>query len=241
MERYKQLFYDPGDSLASMAEAEHNGAWIEGINGRYIYEEVLENIIELENLELLLYKNSNYIIKNNHDFNDFTYKINNVLENHKIQFIYSSNAPIEKFIIQGTYSRKEDMILLYYSSKIEKLDESNYKEFVNNFKNQIGHELVHREQSIRVKQDEYWKRSQNKDDSQYLSDKREVMAYAWEFINTFRMSGISDKNIKRILQTDSNIKLSIGGIIFQKYHKIFPKNGTILKLLYKYMYLYLED
>ena len=241
MKRYKSIFYDPGTSLVAMAECEHNGGWIEGHTGLYLYEAVLENLIELENLEVLLYKNARYIIENNYDFNDITQKLDDIFVNHKLRFMYQSRASIEKYIIDASYNRESDLIIIYYTTKIEKLTLDNYKEFVKDFKSLIGHELVHREQSIRVKYDDHWKKMKNKDDSQYLSDRREVMAYAWQFVNTFRMNGITDKNIKKILQTNSNIKLDIGGIMFKKYHNIFPKNGTILKLLYKYMYLYLED
>jgi len=75
----------------------------------------------------------------------------------------------------------------------------------------------------------------------YLNLPQEIMAHAWKIVNNFRLNGIKDENIKRLLATHNEIKLNLGGQILKDYHLFFPiKSGDTLKNLYKYMYFYLE-
>lgn len=75
----------------------------------------------------------------------------------------------------------------------------------------------------------------------YLNLPQEIMAHAWKIVNNFRLNGISDEHIKRLLATHNEIKLKLGGQILQDYHFFFPpKSGDTLKKLYKYMYSYLQ-
>ncbi len=242
MVKYNKKFINNGNSLVEIALLQEEGAIIESplTTGIYIYEAVIDNSYELNSILEIFHINKPLLLNNINDFNNFSNTIQDLLDKHKIKFIYSGEASDKSFISLASYNDTSDTIILFYSKKITGLNSSNYKIFLKEIQTLLGHELIHREQSIRNKQKETWEKNNTQDIEKYLKDKREIMAYAWQFINTFRMSSISDENIKKILRTDSQIKFDIGGNLFKKYHILFNIDNPVLKRLYKYMYQYLE-
>lgn len=77
------------------------------------------------------------------------------------------------------------------------------------------------------------------DQIKYLSDKQEIMARAWEIIELFKLRNYSIEEIKNILK-NGDIRLKYTVHPLRVYHDWFDKDSSVIKLLYKYMYGYLE-
>jgi hypothetical protein len=106
----------------------------------------------------------------------------------------------------------------------------------------LKHELVHRGQMLSVddenlRHDVFQKNY--KDRIAYLSDKQEIMARAWEIIELFKLRGYDIEKISTILKTKNLEKLQISTL--RTYQEIFTIDSWQMKLLYKYMYMYLEE
>ena len=106
--------------------------------------------------------------------------------------------------------------------------------------NMLGHELIHREQYLKIEDDKLREKifKSNLDPKTYLSKKYELMSYAWQIIEFFKLTGKTDEEIKKILQHNSMLKFSFSPVLLF-YHETFKNNPDVLKRLYKYMYEYL--
>ena len=105
----------------------------------------------------------------------------------------------------------------------------------------LKHELIHRGQNLAVKDTKLLARVMVKEfgnEKEYLSDKQEIMARAWETIELFKFQGFTKKRIAHILVNE--IYNSENGVL-QAYIKTFDKNSNVYKLFFKYLYLYLEE
>ena len=111
--------------------------------------------------------------------------------------------------------------------------------YVDNLIDYIEHELVHREQAIRMKSQEIIEQEFLKDrglPEDELANMHELMAYAFFIIEESRMGGWDDiKIIKNLKQFKSNSR------IFNEYLKYFDADSDTMKTLVKYMYQYLDQ
>jgi len=119
--------------------------------------------------------------------------------------------------------------------------------FLNSFKKELlfvlKHELVHRGQNFQIKDlDVRFKVMSSPHESlmKDLSDKKEIMARAWEIIELFKLKNDFTKKeiINRIIKHDDYRGINN---TLDFYFRAFGKNSPEIKLLYKYMYLYLEE
>ena len=67
------------------------------------------------------------------------------------------------------------------------------------------------------------------------------MAYAWQITDSLKQKGLSNEKCRKLLQSEDDKKLRLSHDALTQYHKFFTIQDFELKLLYKYMYLYLED
>jgi hypothetical protein len=178
------------------------------------------------------------------DLNEIQRSLNKVLEFDKILFKYS---PVnnERFITTGGINIKSQLIFIFYFSNLLTIanSEENFNNFILQFKEILGHELIHREQSLRIENEEIRNKMLTKskaDNKKYLGSKQEIMAYAWQIIYSFKLTGKSSSTIANILKADNIVKFKFNGML-KEYHKNFEINEDPLKLLYKYMYMYLEE
>lgn len=106
----------------------------------------------------------------------------------------------------------------------------------------LKHELIHRGQVLKIKDNKFrlevYGKNTPKDQREYLGGKQEIMARAWEITEYMQLTGISKKEILQILKTQNGGKLFIDTL--KVYHEYFTMQDSELKLLYKYMYWYLE-
>ena len=115
------------------------------------------------------------------------------------------------------------------------------KEFKKWFLFELNHELIHRGQNLAIKDANLRAQVMIKDNStikKQLADKQEIMARAWEIIELYRLLSNMPKNdilkfIKEYSKYSNNQTLSA-------YFYLFGAGSPEIKLLYKYMYEYLE-
>lgn len=77
------------------------------------------------------------------------------------------------------------------------------------------------------------------DQRNHYANKQEIMAYAWQITYQFKIKGKSKEDTKVMLQSKNKEKFKYSEIL-ERYHKLFSTNNSVIKLLYKYMYLYLD-
>jgi len=176
-------------------------------------------------------------------------ELTNIFTSNRIVFIPEKTIALgnEEFTFYGinkgsTLPDKKGTIGIFCNYNI--LDCVNNRNFFNGFKKWFlfvcKHELVHRGQALQI-EDAKLRASVLKkdfdDQIQYLSDKQEIMARAWEIVELFRFQNYSDKQILNLLKKDSIEKFQVRTL--KVYHEYFDMSDSVMKLLYKYMYWYL--
>jgi hypothetical protein len=223
-----------------------------GIDDQFIITEATINpVLYLNQINKDL-KDLSYFKFKNSSLKNIAIKLNIIFRKSKIQFIPQSfilEDPYEQGIEFGinsaaTLSNKNNTIGFFINHNIIKSlqDKEQYNIFVKWFLFNLKHELVHRGQHLKVKDtkivNQIFKKSY-KDQIDYLSDKQEIMARAWEIIELFKLSNYTNENIRKIIQSKNLEKFQ--NFTLKTYHSIFNMNDWQMKLLYKYMYLYLEE
>lgn len=246
MKRYKSIFQYKDDEILNFCiKEDQNGGRFCG-NDYIFIEKVIDNSVELTEIGDLIYDHKITIQKCSY-IDECISLLNNFLVKRKIKFLYTGKDNKDIIPIGGTSIKNQD-ILIYCSSRFQELLESTgnnniFEEFLTNVFRILGHELIHREQILRIKRqdliDSIHKKS-SEDKRKYYSNKYEIMAYAWQIVNSMRMSNLSDSSIKKILSLNSKTKFDLGGDILQIYHNLFKDSSSIIKRLYKQMYEYLE-
>jgi hypothetical protein len=197
-----------------------------------LYEAVINIEVEKNEIQNILI---NFLNKHlNKSINELIPNIENLLKNYKIKF---------KYINSNDYDPNTNIIYSILTNKVFLVDK-NFDSFINQFISLIGHELIHRYEAIKINNNEITNRLLKRpynERKKYFGSKYETMAYAWQIVNNFRTLGKKDKNIKILLQAQNDIKFKFGGGILVLYHKLFTINDEELKLLYKYMYMYLDE
>jgi hypothetical protein len=251
MKPYRKLFYTTkGESLLQLCKMEEQCGLLSTSNGVYLYEDVVSAEPELSEMKEIV-NDSRQQIFDSKDLNQILHILNTILLNRKIKFYYNSRVDDKVYLIGAGYNAATNFILISCTNKVTEFYQNRkdkdilFKNFLGNFYRSIGHELIHRYQALKIEYEEKRKevcKKSNEYGKKYLSNKHEIMSYAWQIVNNFRMEGIKDNEIKGILKTDSNIKKDIGGQILKDYHNFFKLNdgNNILKSLYKYMYMYLD-
>jgi hypothetical protein len=64
------------------------------------------------------------------------------------------------------------------------------------------------------------------------------MSFAWQIVEWHRNEGMQDEEIKKMLQKKDTSKYRNG--VLDKFHDTFSFGDKPLRLLYKYMYMYLD-
>ena len=167
--------------------------------------------------------------------------LSKILKSYKIDFEIINDISSDRFLKTGRYDHTTMTITLFgvYNNlyKIIQSEES-FNKFLKEFKELAGHELIHREQY--VKDVSIFLTHKATDDIKtYLSDKKEIMAYAWQIVEYMRYS-LTDHQIYSLLKSDNSEKYEYHNALFQ-YHKHFTIQDKELQLFYKYMYLYLGE
>lgn len=213
---------------------------------------ILEGIIRpnkyTNEISAIVKRNSNLLSQNDNE-NNIIFLLNSLLYNkYKIHFIYDENSNRNLPISIAAYNYKNNDIEVGITDTLLNNTKDNgiLKQLFEQIELIIGHEIIHRLQfgqnKIKKLMNKY--NVENIDDlnqvRKYLSDKDEIMAYAWQIVEFFKVHDYSKEKIKTLLQSNhlDNEKYQYEPLYY--YHKVFTINDTPLKLLYKYMYSYLD-
>jgi hypothetical protein len=223
-----------------------------GVDDQFkITEAIINPTLYLDQINKDLYDLAYFKFKNN-SLKNIAAKLNIIFRKSKIQFLPQTfivddpHEPGIKFGINGaaTLSNKNNTIGIYINENIIKSlqNKDYYVFFVKWFLFNLKHELVHRGQHLKVKDaklaNEVFQKSY-KDQIEYLSDKQEIMARAWEIVELFKLFNYTDDNIRKIIQSKKPEKFQ--NFTLRTYHLLFNMDDWQIKLLYKYMYLYIEE
>lgn len=231
------------DTLLAIVMHNHTGTISGPLLERFFFYEAVINVEpekkEIKNITLSVFKKYK-----GEQINVIIPYIEMALSKHKIKFDYL-RAELDVYTSSGRYEPNDDTLHIILSDKTLKKNptENDYKEFVNDFSLMVGHELIHRFEAIKMNNIELANRLLKVSilkQKLYYGSKYEIMAYAWQIVNTFRLFGKIDSDIKIMLRSNSDVKFKYGDLMLKKYHDIFTIQDAELKLLYKYMYLYLK-
>lgn len=242
-DRYLKSINDEAISLAYFIGNNNKGCWSGPLFEKYMfYEEVINVKIELQEIHDVLIT---FFEKHmGESINVLIPYIEKKLEKFKIKFGYS-HIESKKYTDFNRYDVETDIIYIMLTNKVLKdvFKLKDYEEFITDISNLLGHEFVHRHERIKIKNDELAKKLLKQDPrkvKKYYGSKYEIMAYAWQIVDNFRVQGKNDFVTKELLKYDNFVKFRFGGKPLETYHDIFTMQDAELKLLYKYMYMYLE-
>ena len=167
----------------------------------------------------------------------------------KIVFVNNLQSSIESTgVYKGAYEPNKNLIYLYCDFNIEDIqyNEDDYDFFKIDCIEFCGHELVHRLQFVKdkIKNISTHKAKNGRDELiKYLSDSKEIMAHAWQIVQIYKfyMGKNLDKDFLLKKIAERNVKYIGSNKILWLYLKYFDKNSKVFKLLYKYIYLYLQN
>jgi len=215
---------------------------------------LIEMVQRPENyINILIEKIKNFYEKNEFlNLNDLIVSINSYFINEKIEFIErEKSSKFDSGLFSAGYKPKTDTIILFYTTDIsnafkiknKKHDYTDFKWFLDDFIDFIGHEIIHRMQSVNDKVNNI-KAMSNENEKLHYSQPKEIMAYVWLIVQTFKMNGKDNDYIKFVLSNkrdDHNIKIINYIPAFKKYYNLFDKDSNVMKLLYKYIYQYINN
>lgn len=161
---------------------------------------------------------------------------------------YSTDPYVLLGIIKaGTKTNKKGVITIRCSEQLLQIQSSDkyFKSFLPAIIKIIGHELIHRKQMVQVEgiklRNYIFDHENIKEIQKYLSNKQEVMARAWQIIEEFRYKGLNDNQILKILQTNKDTRIVAYSPTLMIYLDFFNIKDNVFKVLYKYIYLYLNS
>jgi hypothetical protein len=212
-------------------------------------EEIFDKINNIK--KQFLYKKS---------LSSICYRLNLLFLFDKIKFIEEKNIVQGKdeYIKFGINSGaciadKYGSIRIFLNSNILNSynNEEFYKLFIKHLTTILKHELVHRGQALKIEDLEKRSKVLTKDYGElttknnikkYLADKQEIMSNAWFIIQTFKFYNYDNNKILKTLNVDHNYddKKIIMSNLLRIYHEYFRMNENPIKLLYKYMFMYLQ-
>lgn len=194
------------------------------------YQEVLEEALFSVFDYPLINKSSDEIIK----------KLNSVFSSYNILFKIV-NEEGRNGIVRG--KSIEHSIIIFVTEDFNKYfkDRKFFARFLNTCGLVFAHELVHRGQYLQNVERVHLNKNVSliPEDLKYYRNKHELMAFANMIIEELRFNGYTNEMILKGLQNNSLNKYGSGFLIF--YQETFEDEPQILKLLYKYIYMYLKE
>ena len=215
---------------------------------------ISESVIRPDKYIVLLCDNLKSIIQSNQGKKFavselFCKFINSKLKIFNIEFRSSNTFDNEESKLSGVNvmftGYKSLTIIIFCSPIINELfiNKELSTHFLQVFKEIVGHELIHRSQFINRhlnKSESNIMRQPPEEFNKYLSQKTEIMSYAWQIIEELRFKGLSDTKILNYIKTKRNDNnLDYENNILDYYIYTF-RDTQVLNQLFKYMYEYLK-
>jgi len=175
-------------------------------------------------------------------------KLNLALKSFKIEFVLMNRRGNEVGIIQGNF--KQEFIQIWVGQNLEFSleNEERFNIFLKFLFPLLGHELVHRGQWYKSKNDFlnfYAFENEEEIKKMQLEDKWEIMAYALMAIETFRYAGYTNnallKKFKLDLEKGEKFPYNISNVMDLYLLNIKKLNFEVYKRFLKYIYDYLKN
>ena len=241
MKLYQSVYLDDSDTKLDICRMEHiSGGNISLAATKLILiEKVLNPVVYIYTITKLLKSNKKEILDSFKikDINSLRITLSEILLPYKIIVKYINSEGWASFGNTDT-STKDANIVLYLGNKIQELNSNTFKDFIKGIEVILGHELIHRLQVLEAEVDKI----KAKKGIEYYKNPIEVMAHAWQIVETFTLNGISPKDILQIIKyTDSYNMKKLGGSAMEAYFSRFKIDSKTIKLLLKYIYLYTKE
>jgi len=208
----------------------------------YIKEAVIFPDVYIQSMLETITSYVQNFLKKSYNAKQITELLTRIFLKDKILFVLQSNIEAEGEVLNRSgFKQKTGYFLMFCNPNITNIqkDKESYKSFCYEFMDLIGHEMIHRIQYINSKEQWIVKLQNTKNPKKYLFDPHEIMAYAWQIIQYFKLQNYTNKQIKEILSSTNNEKLNCRTL--KAYHYFFDKDSDVIKRLYKYMYQYLDE
>lgn len=222
MKRYKSVFSSNEISC-------YPSLFIESLN---FQEGVLkvDNYVDIVTSFLIEAENDIFIKKESRSVVDI---LNDKFYFLSMKFIQREKTKGKGFLIKGKTIQNGDMneihIYFDFDSESLKVNKQVFHGFINSVQQVIYHELVHRFQLLRTNIEKFKTKNISN-----ITDKYELMAYAFNIVQEFRFNMYYDDEIKKMISS----KNSEVSYILNEFRKL--QDSSLLNQLYKYIYLYLE-
>lgn len=223
-----------------------------GIHNKTALQEAIINPNNyLRDIDKKLDKLLNRIINKNYDAKKVCRILSVGLSRYKIEIIYQNSIErgLDINIRFGINSGaclpdRYSSIGIFCNDNIIRIQDN--IDFRGQFKNWfllvLKHELIHRGQNLAVKDIDVLvkvKSNEKEKFKQELSNPIEIMARAWESVEIFKLvNHLENNDIINILKNYSKYALNN---TLNTYIELFKKDSKELRLLFKYMYLYLTE
>lgn len=244
MKLYKKFFNDNNDIiegdydlyLISLQESEEHVV----DDFTLFMEAVIKPDVYVENLLNIFKENKNDFIGITH-LDEFAWKFNSLYLNDRISMISTTHNNFDFFITSFIPKGNESHIHLIGKDLILNF-KNNFNNFIKSLKKILLLSVTKKEILLRyeIKDIEKkilkWRNSKIKE---YLETEYIIMVSSWRIVYEFKIAGKPNDVIKELLSKDSFIATKYSKI-YQRYLELFDRKSNVLKLLYKYMYLYLE-
>lgn len=233
MKKYQSIYEDYDLQMAKFHE---EGI---GICGENMFEAVIKPELYIENLLELIDDNKSILKKFTHP-EDICTALSALYKSHKIFFKVSENK-LSDSIVHDAGHTKENIFIFCNPNIVDAYE--NYKEFKIQFERLLKHEIIHRQQFLRVNNEEVIQKiikKSRQDQINYFKSKQEIMAYAWQIVYDFRITGKPDEVIKELINKESFFATKNSKIL-EIYKNLFKEGSEEIKLLYKYIYMYLDN
>jgi hypothetical protein len=179
------------------------------------------------------------IIYDSKNHKEIEKKLNKLFASFYITFTFTKEISAFGIVGASTTNDRTQSITIYLSTNLIALRNTTaMKQFFLELKSKISHELIHRLQFIKANKDKLNLQKRITNEKEYMSDKHEIMAYAFNTVEYFRMIGLTDLDlISRLKKKDIMLNSCF---FYQKYNEVFNMEDKELKLYFKYMYMYLD-
>ena len=194
--------------------------------------------------------------KNKNNIKKICDNLSVMLRKHKIKFIPNIKVSTKRdpYIPFGINSAnvmfdKYITIVIHCNENIIKSfnDEEYFTRFIAHLYVAIKHELIHRQQFLRIQSEELSSKIGNTkkfdNDLEYMSDKQEIMSFAWQAIEYFKLAGVKKQNILSILREPKEY-FRFDNSVFSAYWWAYERkliSKETIQLFYKYAYLYATE
>ena len=179
-------------------------------------------------------------------------KLSLLLKKYKIKFVYEDYTmntgdflSANGFNFGEVINDKSFTIIMHCNSNINSIF-YNYPSFIKAFFSVLRHELIHRIQYMKIEYKTLQKvidRKEPFDDNIYLNDAHEIMAFAWQLVDYYRLMRLSKEQILKVLQKPYEYLELQNNILsgFIRANRKGVVTDKSLKLLYKYAYEYAKE